>query len=306
MYRGSGGNPQCGKVSAVLSRTYLQDQILAAPVDTGFFQGSCGNNQTSGSLGKTTCAVCDKWPPGNRTLGVPPLLNHMLKPYLTYYNQSAPIAGEDYPSYSLARLLIRLLSRKTYAAGNEDPLLLNFLENTLGYFELNPAASIEFPQGVKMMIGMFELLWGTDEGEMLREWCISRGWPLVWAYNPATSFFRCGTGPPIPECVIPSNLSSGIDPANVRLLDPEVLSRVPAGHNITIPADVQSTFAAAFSKTNATTASRADLQVAWNALRGAGALFEALAVEPVYAGACESESCVGVALNQPTCICPPG
>ena len=38
MYRGAGGNPQCGPVSVVLSRTYLAQQILAAPLDTGFFQ----------------------------------------------------------------------------------------------------------------------------------------------------------------------------------------------------------------------------------------------------------------------------
>ena len=34
MYRGSGGNPQCGPVSAVYSRRYVSTDAIAAPVDT--------------------------------------------------------------------------------------------------------------------------------------------------------------------------------------------------------------------------------------------------------------------------------
>jgi hypothetical protein len=310
MYRGSGGNPQCGKAAVVLSRTYLQNQILAAPVDTGFFQGACGNGQTSGVLGNTTCAKCNAWPAGNRTLGVPVFLQHLLKPYLNYYNESAPIAGADYPSYSLARLLIRLLSRKTYSpasgGGGEDTALpLNFLENTLGYFELNPAASIAIPAGVKMMIGMYELLWGTTEGAMLQKWCILRGWPLVWAYNPDMSFFRCGPGPPLPGCVVPANLSVGVDTANVRLLDPSVLAAVSAGHNVSLSPSVVAKFTAAFAATNATATSRQQLDVMWNALRGDAEIFGALAVEPVYYNACASELCVGVTVQAQACVCPP-
>ena len=64
------------------------------------------------------------------------------------------------------------------------------MENSLGYFELNPIAAVSFPQGVKMMVGMFELLWGTPTGDALRAWCIRRGWPLAWSFNPTMSFFR--------------------------------------------------------------------------------------------------------------------
>ena len=67
---------------------------------------------------------------------------------------------------------------------HRNTLRLGFAENALGYFELNPVVTVSFPAGVKMLIGMFELLWGTSQGMALRAWCKKRGWPLAWAYNP--------------------------------------------------------------------------------------------------------------------------
>jgi hypothetical protein len=43
MYRIAAGNPQCGPVAAILSRTYIGDQAIAAPVDTGNYWSLCGN-----------------------------------------------------------------------------------------------------------------------------------------------------------------------------------------------------------------------------------------------------------------------
>ncbi|CAE7355241.1 CNGA1 [Symbiodinium sp. CCMP2592] len=42
MYRASGGNPQCGPISAILSRKYVNGRAVAAPIDTGLFAGFCG------------------------------------------------------------------------------------------------------------------------------------------------------------------------------------------------------------------------------------------------------------------------
>ena len=53
------------------------------------------------------------------------------------------------------------------------PLPLNFMENTLGYFELNPAAIIHYPDGVAMMVGLFDVLFGTDQGQRLRKWRVA-------------------------------------------------------------------------------------------------------------------------------------
>ena len=114
--RGSGGNPQCGPITAVLSGPFISDRILAAPVDTGFFNGACrGDPGGVGSLGGVSLGVCDAWPPPF-VLGNPPYLMHMLRPYLTFYNQSESLEGVGgaYLHWNLARLLIRLLSRNTY------------------------------------------------------------------------------------------------------------------------------------------------------------------------------------------------
>ena len=93
MYRGSGGNPQCGPVSAVLSRSFLSDQILAAPLDTGFFEGNCADGQATGHLGPVSMPRCHSWPEGSRTLGVPPHLDHLLEPYLFYWNETQAEVG---------------------------------------------------------------------------------------------------------------------------------------------------------------------------------------------------------------------
>ena len=93
---------------------------------------------------------------------------------------------------NLARLIMRLLSRRTYRAAPAGAALpLNWLENSLGYFEYNPAAGVALVpaggNGVKMLVGMFELLFGTAEGDQLRDWCRARGWPLVGAAPPGCS-----------------------------------------------------------------------------------------------------------------------
>lgn len=42
-----------------------------------------------------------------------------------------------------------------------------------------------YPHAIKMVIGDFGGLFGTPLGQTLREWCIQRGWVLVWALGAA-------------------------------------------------------------------------------------------------------------------------
>ena len=77
-----------------------------------------------------------------------------------YYNESHGELGRTYVNMNLAWLLVRLLSPYTYTRSGGLPL--NFLENALGNLEMNPVVPIVFPHGVKFMIGMHGLLWGTD------------------------------------------------------------------------------------------------------------------------------------------------
>eukprot|EP01047_Picozoa_sp_COSAG01_P033281 COSAG01_NODE_2442_length_7689_cov_89.459289_9_plen_183_part_00 len=42
-----------------------------------------------------------------------------------------------------------------------------------------------YPEAVKLVIGDFGNLFGTPLGQTLRDWCVSRGWLLVWALGAA-------------------------------------------------------------------------------------------------------------------------
>ena len=269
--------------------------------------------------------LCSAWPEP-RPLGHPPFIHHLLQPYVSYYNYSQEEIGDTYPNWNLARLLIRLLSRVTYSPQQQQqqllgeegifddfsnlktrpakPLTLNFVENLLGYFEFNPDMPIPFPIGVKMMIGMFELLWGTETGQSLRNWCIERNWPLVWAYNPEMSFFRCGPSGNASGCVYPKSFTQGIDPANVRILDPFVMGSVSTGYNVTIPKKEAFLFENLWKETNVSVLSREEINGEWEGVM-IESFFPSLALEPVYYGACASEDCVGVSVVGKNCVCPP-
>jgi len=265
MYRGSGGNPQCGPIAMVFNRSYIQDQILAAPMDTGAFYGKCGINETypptaPQMFDTCNCLNCSSWPPptddddqnnvynNSRALGIPGYFNHLILPYLYFFNGTIVDSNiNDYIYLNLARLIIRLLSRNTYQskpqvlpstsieAPNENqlkkPLKLNFIENTLGYLEFNPILQLNYPEAIGMVVAMFEVLFGTNEGVQLREWCQAQGWVLAWAHNPVDSLWSAGPSadnlPPVPS------YSQGIQLANSRILDPQVLQVVPAGANMT-------------------------------------------------------------------------
>jgi hypothetical protein len=347
MYRGSGGNPQCGGISAVFSRAYLgPSSLLVTPLDTGLFEGSCDQGAgTVGTFGGVACLMCTAWPEP-RPLGVPGSLNHLLEPYLRFYNASAagPAGQEGYANLNLARLLTRLLSRKTYqqpglpggggrggagagaakgsasaAAPAADDnggdgggaLALSFFENTLGYFETNPAAHIPLASGgIKLIVGMFELLFGTAQGDDLRAWCQKNGWPLAWAFNPTMSAFRCGPAGDYPGCTFPSSLYEGMDLANARLLDPFVLiagAGVPVARNLTVASDAVAAFDAAWAATNASAyaADAPELAAAWASLAGAPGVWGDLGVEPPFFGSCASEACAGVLVASQACVCPP-
>jgi hypothetical protein len=317
MYRASGGNPQCGPVAAVLSREYIGMEAIVTPIDTGLYNGACAVGGGGNGSATPPYANCSAWTEP-RTLALPgnALERHLLETFVNFWNATRDVAGSDYPSYNLARLTIRLLSAQTYLLSKPDSnsndkrdmaapseaIRLNFVENALGYFELNPAVAVTMKEGVKMLIGMFELLWGTPQGEQLQQWCIQEGWPLVWAYNPLMSFFRCGPSGTYSQCVLPPSLSDGIDTVNLRILDLQVLPLSKVATNISVSSTNMDFFHAAWQKTDARAASREQLDASWNALTAQ--LWGDAAVEPLRAGACVAPACVGTLVSSGDCLCP--
>lgn len=319
MFRISGGNPQCGPISAVFSRQFVGSEVIASPLDTGLFVGECSEGQQVANLGDCKCIKCTEWPEsGGRPLGTVGHLNHLVFPFVRYYNATEAVVGDEYPSYNLARLLTRLLSRKTYQPGS-DGLALTFLENTLGYFEMNPAVTVAYPEGIQMMIGMFDRLFGTPEGEKLRQWCISRGWPLAWAHNPIDSTLHTGPDPTGASFPPLEDFWTGVEAANIRLLDPTVLAKVPEGYNFTdTPGllraarefedrwkDVVRTIPDSYN----TTQRRQPMDHQWqllvvgNRTQPSTLRTSVLAVEPVFYGACANPKCIGVRVIDGHCVC---
>ena len=355
MYRIAAGNPQCGPVAAVFSRRYVGSEAIASPVDTGNYWIACGEGQTSGTLLPGVVIDCSAWSPHDGPLGVPSSLAHLLPIYSRFYNETSVVAGEQYAEFNLARLAVRLLSRRTYAhaastrryppdgqasdrrlAAHETgsvkigergvatpPLRLSFLENTWGYLELNPALTMAQPASIKMLIGTFDRWFGTANGERLRAWCIARGWPLAWAHDPIDSMWTCSVNTSA-GCALPPRWTyvHGVSPSNTRLLDPVVLARVPHGRNSTGGSGYDAAaavFASRWSAVNRTVPDntpmevrRRELDKQWEGLLfgeasppSEGVAGSLLAVEPLFAGACANEECVGVRIADSACVCGP-
>ena len=49
------------------------------------------------------------------------------------------------------------------------------------YWEANIAGAPLFPDGIKMLVGSFPQLFGTEQGRRLQAWCRKQGWVLAWA-----------------------------------------------------------------------------------------------------------------------------
>mmetsp|Transcript_32356 Transcript_32356/g.52431 ORF Transcript_32356/g.52431 Transcript_32356/m.52431 type:complete len:350 (+) Transcript_32356:2-1051(+) len=349
MFRNSAGNAQCGPVAAVFSRKYIGNEAIVAPVDTGYFTGLCSNEAPAPSdyIPRANCSAWEM----KRTLGssqvatsaakavdsespriaTPDSMEHLLTTFVRFYNATSIAVGrKDYPHFNLARLLTRLLSRHTYRPATAStpqsaPLLLNLFEGTLGYLEVNPAVTLQYPDSIKFMIGSFDMWFGTPEGEDLREWCISQNWPLMWAHNPLESTYICN--PSLTGCELPSReyYWTGIEPTNVRLLDPYVLQRVSHGSNVTGSFD-EATAARYYSFRNSSesfekywkhvreevqpvklnyTQRRVAMDPVWDQMTVTkdGLASSVLAVEPLFAGSCDNEECFGVSVVDGTCVC---
>jgi hypothetical protein len=148
MYRSSGGNPFCGPVAAVLSSPFIGTNALMSPMDSGLFSTCRFGDAACTVNGQQTTCICTAWPEPRALglLGGRGTMQHLLLPYLMFYNHTEPLVGSEYPYYNLARIVTRIMSRRTYGAGRgrkatlAAPMPLNMMENLYGYFEVSGMA----------------------------------------------------------------------------------------------------------------------------------------------------------------------
>ncbi|KAI8893681.1 hypothetical protein BC833DRAFT_607559 [Globomyces pollinis-pini] len=281
VYRNSIGNPALGEVALVLNKKMIANQMLGSAIDSGIFRFTCKSRVMNGPV------HCDGVIQDSSMVLVPPFIHHSIDPFISYFD---PIFHPTihYKFYNLARLVIRSLSRMTYST--ETPISLEFWENRLGFFELNPITRMDLPQAVTMVIGVFDQLWGTKNATLLREVCIKQKWLLVWGTNhglPPLGSHNTDTR----NKTIPFPITNQTYDSNLRILDPFVIKSLQT--NISIPHDIGVKFELFFTA--------GDVK-RWSDMKKEFTQ-SVLAIEPLMYGDCASEDCMGVLVSDRSCVC---
>ncbi|KAL1507576.1 hypothetical protein AB1Y20_007196 [Prymnesium parvum] len=299
LYRQPMGNPVCGPVGAVFGRARLGAAALVSPVDSGVLQWARLAPRRFGKL------FADGWRGEPPPVGRADAYVHLLPAHLRWAAAAAPRAGDDYACYNLARLAARLLSRAAYGGGG-GALPLSFAESRYGYLEFNPVARVGIPEGVVLLLVSFGAWFGGERAAVLRRWCVARGWPLAWAYTPAIEEWPACEENDGSVCFEGIAAAQPHDPANVRLLDPQVLAAIPAGRPVASREGFDRAAEAFASRFSA--AAEGDevyrSRAAWESLVQSDDMALLLA-EPVYADACPLDNCAAVLLHDGSCVCDP-
>ena len=147
--------------------------------------------------------------PGKLTLGTAEHYYHTLAGGVNVWTDSSP--------GSQLGVLVRRMA---------EPYSTNISQQEIfKYWEAMLAGQPLFPDGIKMLVGSFSQLFGTENGRRLQAWCKKEGWVLVWALR------EVGADPPGPGS--PNGMDMGAPYAN-RSLDLQVLMHTSAAHNISI------------------------------------------------------------------------
>lgn len=167
------------------------------------------------------------------------------------------------------------------------------------YLEAIPAGRLDFPNSVMFMIAGFPELFGTTHGDLLREWCQSRGWVLLWSLGLNLGDFDANfwTAASIEKTFV----------GNQRLIDPAVLEHTSIRNvsSVDIARDAFETFWKHVRTTRERhneTLSNTTMSSLWNNLtKQVPAHFT---VDTVDVGDCADLSrCLGVSRDTSNCVC---
>ena len=296
LWRNSVGNPKFGPVSVVFSPEYTHNMTFLLPVDSGLWEGSCNRSRQHGLDehrqlqhhhygNRMNCSAWNRTD-ANPLLGTLDDYDHISKAWLSEYGIWQP----SYPSSIPVRLFERLFGEK------RSTMALTDEEGSSGqlYWEGQISGNILFPEGVKMLVGQYDQLFGTPTGQQLQALCKKNKWLLLWGLGEWNRTVSGGHGHWGPPGGASQNYTfSG------RVFDPTVLAASSAAHNQTVSPATAASWSTAW-QTAVVARGESSKGLIWH--RMWQALPSALRVEPVRPGGCASiNACVGLVAGK--CLC---
>lgn len=233
----SGSDPFFGDATAIFHKPYVQDMVLIAAVDTGFFEVSCNASATGSFPGPPPLKFdCDSWAPP--IVGTLQHFDHVILSNLGVWAKAFNSTAEE--------RAVNLFTRSAFAGNYLDLPKVGSLEATQ-YYESNILGNPRFPEGISFLIGSFHTLFGTDGGRELQQLADRFSWPLVWALGAKPEAPTHGNSRP-------HRLLGGVArgpkghsfAGNQRFLDPSASGS--RATNASVPSAAMKTFAQVWNK----------------------------------------------------------
>lgn len=207
IYQGAAGDQFYGEVQMVLRPKYYKDMLIVSPYDSGSYSTCCLVNDSF--IRENYCHHQFTF---NSSENCPEIVLGTVKHWNHLYFQNQ--------QYWSTPVIVNLFQR---LFAQPQPDLMLFQEGI--YFEADILGNLLLPDAVQFVIGDFSTLFGKPLGQMVTNWCISQGLPLVWAMG-------------IPNVSVPTFISNSTIAAamNQSFFDPVILSMNITGMpNVTVP-----------------------------------------------------------------------
>lgn len=283
----TGNVPTFGDIGAIFKRSYLEDTVLMAPVDTGLFEMSCKSPHRHNS---SLHMDCEAWNP--QLVGTLANFDHIIIPNLAVWRKQFNTTVEEEA--------VKLFSRNSAFAG--DYLKLPQVESldAMKYYETNVLANPRFPDGVSFLIGNFHTLFGTDAGRQLQLLAMHYGWPLLWGLGGTDDFAQASRKQTLLS--MQSGRPGSSLPGNQRILDPIAM----AAHtlNVTIQRNAESAFTQLWAQMEQRFNQSAPVrQEEWTQWWHSLALSQIRLSPTTAKSGCSQDLCVGYNAVSKECVC---
>jgi len=291
----TGSEPHFGDFTVIFNSSRMKDAVLIAPYDTGMYTMKClhpdlhpGNISLQNLAGPPHMPDlnCSAWSKDRKVdvpVGTLDYLDHLILPNL-WSPINSSVTNETV--LDAARVLF---SRSAISGIDYRSVPAIAQRERNDYFESNILANPPLPDAVKLGIGNFASLFGTDKGLDLQQIASKFQWPLFWAYGEGIQ-----TGPHPPQG--PSQPSQK-QTLNRRFADPSIVNVSNATISSAAAQQFQTVWNEAKKLRQVRPITDDDLSKWWESLS------EQVQVAPVSASCAQPHHCVGVTLSGHDCIC---